>query len=414
MMRWIVMAALVAAAPAWAQADLARARALLARAPVIDGHNDVPGRLRELRAGKLDGFDFGSIQGEERAKYHTDLDRLKAGGVGGVFWSVYVSATLGRDEAVRVTFEQIDITKRLIAANAGRMTLVTTAAEAERAMRAGRVASFLGAEGGHSIANSMGTLRELHRSGVRYMTITHNLANDWADSATDEPKHNGLTAFGREVIGEMNRLGMLVDLSHVSPKTMLDTLDVAAAPVIFSHSSARGVTDHPRNVPDEVLRRLPANGGLVMVTFVPPFVNERFRVWAGARAAEEARLKFRLPFSTKAVADGLVAWEAANARPEATARDVADHVDHVRRLAGIDNIGIGSDFDGVPYLPVDLASAEMVPNLFAELARRGYSDADLAKIAQGNVLRVLRAAEGAAARLGRERGASTAVVAVAP
>lgn len=406
---------LFAAQPADGQTDpaLTRARAVLAKAPVIDGHVDVPWKVRLDRKQSLAGFDYANPSPSDAKLFHTDLPRLKAGGIGGVFWSVYVPATLGREEAVRVTFEQIDVMRRIVAANPTRMEMVTTAAGARAAMKAGRVAGFLGAEGGHSIGNSMGTLRELHAAGVRYMTLTHSLNNDWADSATDEPRHNGLTPFGREVVREMNRLGMLVDLSHVSPKVMADALDVAQAPAIFSHSSARGVVDHPRNVPDDILARMKVNGGVVMVNFVLPFDSQPYRAWAATRSAEEARLKYLNPQSKAAVTDGLKTWDAANAAPAVTSKDVADHIDHVRKLAGIDHIGIGSDFDGVPALPADLAGADQMPNLFAELARRGYSDADLAKIAQGNLLRALAAAESAATRLARERGPSEAVVVIA-
>ena len=391
---------------AWADPALDRARAALARAPIIDGHNDVPWALRQNRGGKIVGFDFRALTGRDREIFHTDLERLKAGGFGGVFWSVYVPGTLPRDEAVRTTFEQIDTARRLIDAYPERMAFVTTAAEAQAAMRAGKVASFLGAEGGHSIGNSLGTLRQLHAAGVRYMTLTHSQNNDWADSGTDRPRHGGLTDFGREVVREMNRLGMLVDLSHTSPATMAQALDVTAAPVIFSHSSAYAVTAHPRNVPDEILRRMPANGGVVMVTFVPSFVSENSRAWSAQRSAEEARLRALHPHAPERVAEGMKAWDAANPRVNAAARDVADHIDHVRRVAGIDHIGIGSDYDGVPFLPTDLADAGQTPALFAELVRRGYSDADLAKIAQGNILRALRQAEAVAARLQKERGPS--------
>lgn len=400
-------------APARADPALDRARAALARAPIIDGHNDVPWALRQNRGGKIVGFDFRALTGRDREIFHTDLERLKAGGFGGVFWSVYVPGTLPRDEAVRTTFEQIDTARRLIAAYPERMQFVTGAAEAQAAMRAGRVASFLGAEGGHSIGNSLGTLRQLHAAGVRYMTLTHSQNNDWADSGTDRPRHGGLTDFGREVVREMNRLGMLVDLSHTSPATMAQALDVTQAPVIFSHSSAYAVTAHPRNVPDDILRRLPANGGVVMVTFVPAFVSENTRAWSARRSAEEARLRALHPEAPARVSEGMAAWDAANPRVNAAAKDVADHVDHVRRVAGIDHIGIGSDFDGIPFLPADLADAGQTPALFAELVRRGYSDADLAKIAQGNILRALARAEAVAVRLQKERGPSEMLFAAA-
>lgn len=400
--------------PAAADAALERAKAALARAPIIDGHNDVPWALRQNRGGKIVGFDFRALTGRDREIFHTDLERLKAGGFGGVFWSVYVPGALPRDEAVRVTFEQIDTARRLIDAYPERMQLVTTAAGAQAAMRAGKVASFLGAEGGHSIGNSLGTLRQLHAAGVRYMTLTHSQNNDWADSGTDRPRHGGLSDFGREVVKEMNRLGMLVDLSHVAPATMAQALDVTAAPVIFSHSSAFAVTAHPRNVPDDILRRLPANGGVVMVTFVPSFVSERTRAWSAQRAAEEARLRALHPQAPERVTDGMTAWDAANPRVNAAAKDVADHVEHVRRVAGVDHVGIGSDFDGIPFLPADLADAAQTPALFAELVRRGWTDAELAKLAQGNILRALRTAEAVAARLQKERGPSEMPFVAAP
>lgn len=369
---------------------------------MIDGHIDVPEQLKERRDNRLDGFDFVSIPGQQPS-FNVDLTRLKAGGYGGVFWSVYVPVELGPDEAVRATFDQIDVMRRLIDRYPTRMALVGTAAEARAGMRRGKIIGFLGAEGGHSIHNSLGVLRDFYALGVRYMTLTHFNNTDWADSATAAPAHNGLAPFGREVVREMNRLGMLVDVSHVSAKTMMDAMDVSVAPVIFSHSGAFAVNHSPRNVPDDVLTRLAANGGVAMVNFFPGYVSERVRVWNGARAAEEARGKTLNPGDPKAAAAALTAWETANPRPHATVADVADHIDHIRKVAGIDHIGIGSDYDGIETTPDGLEDPSEVPNLFAELLRRGYSAADCAKIADGNILRVLERAEAVAARLQRER-----------
>jgi len=410
---WAGALALVwsASSPARAEdAYLARARALLARSPVIDGHIDVPEQLKERRDNKLEGFDFTNIPGQQ-ASYNVDLTRLKAGGYGGVFWSVYVPVELGPDEAVRATFDQIDVMRRLIDRYPERMTLAATAAEARAGMRQGKIIGFLGAEGGHSIHNSLGVLRDFYALGVRYMTLTHFANTDWADSATASPAHDGLAPFGREVVHEMNRMGMLVDISHVSAKTMADALDVSVAPVIFSHSGAQAVNHSPRNVPDAILARLPANGVVAMVNFFPGYVSEAVRQWNGAHAAEEARAKSLNPGDTKAAAAALAAWDKANPLPHATVQQVADHIDHIRKIAGIDHIGIGSDYDGIETTPDGLEDPSGVPNLFAELLRRGYSEADCAKIADGNILRALAQAEQVAARLQRERAPGEAVFA---
>jgi membrane dipeptidase len=381
---------------------LEQARAILAKSPVIDGHIDVPEQLKERRNNKLDGFDFVSVPGHEPS-FNVDLTRLKAGGYGGVFWSVYVPVELGPDEAVRATLDQIDVMRRLIDRYPARMALVSTAADARREMARGKIVGFLGTEGGHSIHNSLGVLRDFYALGVRYMTLTHFNNTDWADSATAAPTHNGLAPFGRETVREMNRLGMLVDLSHVSAKTMADAIDVSAAPVIFSHSGAFALNHSPRNVPDAILARLAANGGVAMVNFYPGYVSEGVRMWNGAHAAEEARAKSMNPGDPKATADALAAWDRANPLPHASVAQVADHIDHIRKVAGIDHIGIGSDFDGIETTPDGLEDPSAVPNLFAELLRRGYSPADCAKIADGNILRALSRAEDVAARLQRER-----------
>ncbi len=376
---------------------------------MIDGHIDVPEQLKQRRDNKIAGFDFVTVPGQQ-ASFNVDLTRLKAGGYGGVFWSVYVPVELGPDEAVRATFDQIDVMRRLIARYPERMTLASTAAEARAGMRQGKIIGFLGAEGGHSIHNSLGVLRDFYVLGVRYMTLTHFNNTQWADSATAAPQHNGLTPFGREVVREMNRLGMLVDISHVSAKTMADALDVSVAPVIFSHSGAQAVNHSPRNAPDAILARLAANGGVAMVNFYPGYVSEAVRLWNGAHAAEEARGKILNPGDPKAATDALAAWDKANPRPHATVAEVADHIDHIRKVAGIDHIGIGSDYDGIETTPDGLEDPSAVPNLFAELLRRGYSAADCARIADGNILRVLGAAEAVAARLQKERAPGEAIL----
>jgi len=365
-----------------------RIRRLLADAPVIDGHNDLPWQLRRRRMGEDVDRDM-SAEG-----LHTDLPRLRAGGVGAQFWSVYVPCDLPGHEAVTATLEQIDLVHRLIARHPGHLALATTAREVESARESGRIASLLGAEGGHSIADSLGALRALHRLGVRYMTLTHNSNTAWADSATDVPAHDGLTDFGRDVVREMNRLGMLVDLSHVAPKTMHDALDVSAATAFFSHSSARARCDHPRNVPDDVLERVRASGGVVMVTFVPGFLNEECRTWMAEATKADAEVV--VEYASEEADAARAAWHAANPRPPCGIGDVADHIDHVRSVAGVDGVGLGGDFDGVAALPDGLQDVAAYPALLAELARRGWADDDLAKLTWHNALRVLRATEAVA------------------
>jgi membrane dipeptidase len=363
--------------------NLDKARELLAQAGVFDGHNDLPWALR--KAGQPDPalVDIASPV----PFTHTDLPRLAAGGVAAQFWSVYVPANLPGDTAVATTLEQIDLVRRLVARHPSRLELAITAADVRRIMKAGRVASLMGAEGGHSIGGSLGVLRALHALGVRYMTLTHTLNTPWADAATDEPAWGGLTDFGREVVAEMQRIGMLVDLSHVSPATMSDALDIATTPVFFSHSSARAVTDHPRNVPDEILERLAANGGVAMVTFVPPFVSAACRDWDLTAAAEAERRG--LDYWNFADRAELKDWISEHPMPPATVSDVADHVEHVRDVAGVDYVGIGGDFDGTDELPAGLRDVSCYPALFAELIDRGWSAQDLAKLANANVLRVL-------------------------
>ena len=329
----------------------------------------------------------------------TDMARLHAGRVGGQFWSVYIDGTITGNEAIRQTIEQIDIVDRMIAAYPADLERALTADDVVRAHKKGKVGSLIGIEGGRQIGSSLPALRQFYRLGARYMTLTHNQTTEWADSATDEPKYDGLSPFGLEVVKEMNRLGMLVDLSHVAPSTMKDAIAASRAPVIFSHSSAGGVTPHPRNVPDEVLRLLPANGGVVMVNFVPGFLSQEVWDREAASAGEEARLKAIHRSSKAAVEAGLKAWEAAHPRPATDVRIVADHIEHVVKLAGHDNVGFGGDFDGIPYTPTGLEGVETYPVVFAELIRRGWSDKDLAKLAGGNVLRALRQAEAVAASM---------------
>ncbi|MHB1595440.1 MAG: dipeptidase [Streptosporangiaceae bacterium] len=373
-------------------ASLAAARDLLTRTPILDGHNDLAWALREaIEDGTFTGDPGRADIATGIGFTQTDLPRLVAGGVGAQFWSVYVPAELQGEAAVAATLEQIDLVRRLVAANPGSLELARTADDVEKITAAGKIASLMGAEGGHSIASSLGVLRMLHALGVGYLTLTHNLNVGWADSGTDEPDAGGLTDFGREVVREMQRIGMLVDLSHTAPSTMSDTLDVAAGPVIFSHSSARAVTDHPRNVPDAILERLPANGGIAMVTFVPAFVSEACREWGLAAAAEAERRG--LDYRNLSARYDLADWAAANPEPTATLADVADHVEHVRAVAGIDHVGLGGDFDGTSTLPAGLTDVSSYPALFAELLDRGWSEADCARLASGNILRVLRAAE---------------------
>lgn len=403
------LTALVAAAvPALAQtttagAEEARVRRLLDRTPLIDGHNDLPWALRQGFGNDPHGVDLTTNQSANPTRLHTDIPRLRAGGMGGQFWSVYVPASMTPLEAARATFEQIDTVKRLVAAYPSVFELATTADDIARIHRSGKIASLIGMEGGYSIADSLGLLREFHDAGARYMTLTHSTTTTWADSATDAPKWGGLSPFGEEVVKEMNRLGMMVDLSHVSEETMLDAIRVSDAPVIFSHSSARAVTDHPRDVPDSVLSLMAEDGGIVMVTFVPAFVSEKVRQWGAERAGEEARLKSLNPGNPTAVADGLKTWTDAHPQPTASISDVADHVEHVRRVAGIDHVGLGGDFDGVGSLPVGLEGVDAYPALLAELARRGWSDADLRKLAGENMLRVMRAVEAVARSKAGER-----------
>jgi membrane dipeptidase len=385
---------------------LEHARKLLRSTPLIDGHNDLPWAIRESEKAPRDvaAYDLRS-----QTSGHTDLSRMAQGQVGAQFWSIYIPGEIKDSGYARVQLEEFDIARRVIARYPERLSLALTADDIQRSFRRGRVASLLGMEGGHAIENSLGALRAYYDLGARYMTLTHNVTLDWADAALDSTRHNGLTEFGREVVREMNRLGMLVDLSHVSPATMSDALDVTEAPVIFSHSAARALTDHPRNVPDSILARLPRNGGVVMVTFVPAFVSPEVALWEAQAKEQEAAIK-------EAVSDTveqkrrLDDWKATHARPRASLKQVADHIEHVRKIAGPDHVGVGSDFDGIDTVPEGLEDVSKFPDLFAELIRRGWSDTDLKKLAGQNLLRAMRAAEATAARLQKSREPSTRTI----
>jgi membrane dipeptidase len=368
---------------------------------VWDGHNDVPEQLRDRRKDILAGFDFADTSGTadaalKRGAMQTDLTRLRKGHVGAQFWSVYVDFNLPEPQAVQATLEQIDLTKRLIAQHPKELQYAASADDVVRAMKAGKVASLLGMEGGGSIGSSLGVLRQMYALGARYLTLAHYKTIGWADSSNDVPRNGGLSDFGKQVVREMQRIGMLVDLSHVSEDTMNDALDVAVAPVMFSHSGARGVNGHPRNVPDAVLDRLKANGGIAMVPAVGYFVSEEQRQWRAAMAGEEARLKaLHVGYPDRAAA-ALAAWIASHPEPRAGIAQLADHIDYIARRIGADHVGLGADFDGGGSVEgfTDVAA---YPALFTELARRGWSQADLQKLSSGNMLRVLRGAEAYAA-----------------
>lgn len=406
-MRIIVslLALAFAAAPAAALAQVEPSRAeqqridrVLARTPLIDGHNDLPWAIRGDHGGDLAALDLDSDTRALQPPLHTDIPRLRQGRVGAQFWSVYVPASLKGLAATEATFEQIDLARRMIARYPRAFEFADSADDIVRIHRAGRIASMFGMEGGEAINNNLALLREFRAAGALYMTLTHAQNTDWVDSATDAPRHGGLTPFGEEVIREMNRIGMLVDLSHVSADAMRDAIRVSAAPVIFSHSSAFALTPHPRNVPDDVLDLVRANGGVVMVNFNAPFVSEPMRQWSATRSGEERRLQALHPGDPEAARAALEQWTGANPPPRVSVGDLADHIEHIARVAGRDHVGIGSDYDGVSYLPEGMGGVEAYPTLFAELIRRGWSESDLAKLAGGNLLRALRAAERVAAR----------------
>jgi membrane dipeptidase len=401
---------LLLAASAWsASADSQRITRILTQTPLIDGHNDLPWEIRT----RFDS-DFGKLDlsqstaelpaPEDSPPLMTDIPRLRAGHVGAQFWSVWIPPDTHGAAAIQMTVEQIDLVKQMCARYPADLAMAYTAADIIRLHKAGKIASLIGVEGGHQIDNSLAALRAYYELGARYMTLTHSSNAAWADSATDAPVHHGLTPFGREVVREMNRLGMLVDLSHVSADTMRAALAVTQAPVIFSHSSARALVDHPRNVPDDVLHLVAANGGIVMVNFYPDYVSEARRHWSVDRGAEQAR-ESSPPFGGLYIGQperaraALADWDQAHPKPQVSISDVADHVDYIRKVAGGDHVGLGSDFDGIPEGPTGLDGVDKYPDLLAELARRGWSDADLARLAGGNLLRVLAKAEEVSAHL---------------
>lgn len=407
-------AVMALAAPAMAAAPLTPEQtvaAALKEAPVWDGHNDVPEQLRDRRKDVLAGFDFHDtvnepITDKRMLAYfpagtptgmQTDLTRMKQGHIGAQFWSVYVSANLPEPQAVQATLEQIDVVKRLVAQYPGELMLATSSADVEKAWKAGKVASLIGMEGGHSISGSLGVLRQFYELGARYMTLTHFKTIAWGDSATDAPQHNGLTPFGKDVVREMQRLGMLVDLSHVSQKTMLDALEVARAPIIFSHSGAQAVSGHPRNVSDEVLDKVKLNGGVVMCNFYPSYVSDAQYKWGAARAGAEAEQKALHPDRPDIAKANMDAWAQGHPKPVATVQEVADHIDHIVKRIGIDHVGVGGDFDGGSIGLQGMPDVSAYPALLLELAKRGYSKQDLEKVSSLNTLRVLKAAEAYAA-----------------
>ena len=373
--------------------QLEEARRILRQVPLIDGHNDVPWQYRK-RSNDFSALDLAHDTSELKPAMHTDIPRLRAGGVGGQFWSVYVPTKLSGAEAVQATVEQIDVVHRMCVRYPETFELALTADDVERIHRKGRIASLIGMEGGHSINNSLGTLRMMYRLGARYMTLTHVKNTDWADAAGDEAKHHGLTSFGEDVVREMNRLGMLVDLSHVTDDVMRDALRVSKAPVIFSHSNARAICDHVRNVPDDVLRLTATNGGVVMVCFLPSYVNEVDRKDGELAKVERERLEAIHGDDMRQVNKGMAEWRKTHPDPNAaTLSDVADHIDHIRKVIGVDHIGVGGDFDGFTGAVKGLEDVSKYPDLLAELLRRGYSKNDIKKIAGLNVLRALRGAE---------------------
>ncbi len=389
---------------------LEQATRILESVPLIDGHNDVPIQYRSRAKYKLSQIDFNDTSLLERPM-HTDIPRMRAGRVGGQFWSVYVPTNVPESESVQMTLEQIDFVYRLIDAFPDHFEIALTADDIERVFESGKIASLIGMEGGQSIGNSLQVLRQMYELGARYMTITHARTLDWADAATDDPKHGGLTGFGEEVIREMNWLGMLVDLSHVSAETMRDALKVSTAPVIFSHSSAMALNNHPRNVPDDVLDMLKTNGGIVMVTYIPAFIKEELHQHISDRNAERARLDYYYTGQPDKVSELMRQWDAENPAPVATLETVADHIDHIKNRIGVDYIGIGGDYDGISLLPEGLKDVSTYPDLFAELLYRGYTEDELRKIAGLNALRVMRGAEQEAARLQKDRPlASEAVI----
>jgi membrane dipeptidase len=401
----VVLCALAIASFAAEREDrfLKQAKEILREVPLIDGHNDLPWQIREKFKSHMQELDLMDTTKLD-PPFHTDIPRLKSGLVGGQFWSVYVPVETKGANAVHDVLEQIDIVHRFVDKYPNDFEMAYTAADVQRIHKKGKVASLIGIEGGHCMNNSLAVLRELFRSGARYMTLTHWSNTDWADAATADPKHKGLTAFGELVINEMNRLGMLVDLSHVSAQTMNEVLDITRSPVIFSHSSARAISAHPRNVPDDVLKRLSSNGGVVMVNYAPSFVSEEFRKWNAAEEAEKARLKELFIGNPEEIKLQTENWQKANPKPQVKLQQLADHIDHIRKTAGIDHVGLGADLDGITDTPVGLKDVSAYPALMAELLRRGYTKEEVKKVAGLNVLRVMKKTEQVAATLQKQVG----------
>jgi len=387
--------------------NLARANAVLKSVPLIDGHNDLPWRIRQdtLAPMDVDKYDL-----RVTTPGHTDIARLREGRVGAQFWSVYIPGDSFAYGYAKMQMEQIEIARKVVEKYPETFTWALTAADIRQAFKDKKIGSLLGVEGGHAIENDLANLQRYYDLGVRYMTLTHNVTLDWADAANDTARNDGLTRFGNEVLIEMNRMGMLVDLSHVSPATMSDALTLTEAPVIFSHSNARSVTDHVRNVPDSILERLPLNGGIVMVTFVPSFASQKKLDYGRERTRVFAEINGRSNLDSAAKVAARDEWDAANPLVSATLADVADHIDHIKKVAGVDHVGIGGDFDGIDETIVGLEDVSKYPALFAELARRGWSDADLRKLAGENLLRVLERAEVEALRIQEDRNPSTATI----
>src|ERR1700722_15653089 len=398
-----------------------RVEQVLTQTPLIDGHNDLPWEIRERYKSDVAAIDLESDTHHlpveaGQAPLMTDIPRLRAGHVGAQFWSVWIPVEAQGPQAVQMTLEQIDLVKRMSARYSADFAMAYSAADIRRIHKSHKIASLIGIEGGHQINNALAVLRQMYGVGARYITLTHSTNTPWADSATDFPAHHGLTPFGVEVVKEMNRLGMLVDLSHVSAETMKAALAASQAPVIFSHSSARALVDHPRNVPDDILRAVAANGGVVMVNFAPGYVSDARNRWDADQAAERARfnsppyvgLYIGQPERAKAA---LADWEQKHPRPATTLAQVADHVDHIKQVAGVDHVGLGSDFDGIGDAPVGLEGVDRYPALLEELMRRGWTDSDVAKLAGENLLRVMAAAEKVSAKSRAARPASSMVFA---
>jgi membrane dipeptidase len=396
----------------------ARVERVLSNTPVIDGHNDLPWEIR-TGFGNVGNIDLAadtsnlhSKTGEGDVHLMTDIPRLHKGHLGAQFWSVWIPATITGPKAVQMSLEQIDVVRTMVAKYPKVFEMASTADDVERIEKSGRIASLIGIEGGSQIGNSLAVLRDMYALGARYMTLTHGKTTDWADSATDKPMHGGLTSFGRAVVREMNRLGMLVDLSHVSPDTMKDALETTRAPVIFSHSSARALVDHPRDVPDDVLRLVKQNHGVVMVNFYPIFVSEAVAQWSADRAGAIARFKELYTGQPDRAKAAFEKWGQEHPQPKATIAMVADHIEHIRKIAGVESVGIGSDFDGIGSTPEGLDGVDKYPALFEELARRGWTDDELADLAGRNVLRVMRQAEQVAKRLQSQEAPSHATIAM--